>query len=161
MTLQTNIAALCIATFISGPAFAETTNLKTAINPDTLSDSSNSGYSQVVVVAPNAHTVYVAGQVGITKDGPNTFEAQVDRSFENLVTALKAAGSTLEDVVKITVLIKDHDLERLNYVNQKRRELFGANPPASTLIPVPTLAVELIEFEVDAIAVLPAKEADK
>ena len=41
--------------------------------------------------------------------GPNDFEAQVDRSFENLVAALNAAGGRVDDVVKITLLIKDHD----------------------------------------------------
>jgi hypothetical protein len=37
---------------------------------------------------------------------------------------------------------------------KKRREIFGGNPPASTLIPVTVLALDLLEFEIDAIAVV-------
>ncbi|WP_208990912.1 RidA family protein [Pseudovibrio sp. Tun.PSC04-5.I4] len=155
------LAALCTAALLGSPASAATSDLKTTINPDHLPDTSKSGFSQAVVVSPKASIVYVAGQVGISKDGPNTFKDQVDRTFENLIAVLEASGSSVEDVVKITVLIKDHDLERLNYVNQKRREIFGASPPASTLIPVPALAIDIIEFEVDAVAIVPVKDATK
>ena len=66
---------------------------------------------------------------------------------------LEAAGGRVADVVKITLLIKDHDEEKLQYLVKKRLEVFGEDPPASTLIPVTTLALEALEFEVDAIAV--------
>ncbi|KZL16139.1 RidA family protein [Pseudovibrio sp. Ad26] len=149
--------SMCAAILLSSSALAADTDQKTVINPDTLSDSTKSGYAQIVVVAPGARIAYVAGQVGISKDGSNTFEEQVDRTFENLIKALEAAGSSVEDTVKITVLIKDHDQSRLDYVNKKRREIFGDSPPASTLIPVPVLATDIIEFEVDAIAIVPEK----
>jgi len=51
------------------------------------------------------------------------------------------------------LLIKDHDQEKLQYLVKKRREVFGENPPASTLIPVSVLALESLQFEIDAIAV--------
>ena len=108
---------------------------------------------KATVVAPNANVIYIAGQIGISDEGPNHFEAQVDRSFENLIAVLKAAGGRVTDVVKITLLIKDHDEKKLQYLVKKRREIFGENPPASTLIPVTALALETLEFEVDAIAV--------
>ncbi len=60
----------------------------------------------------------------------------------------------VEDIVKITLLIRDHDDEKLQYLVRKRREVFGDNPPASTLIPVTALALESLEFEVDAVAVV-------
>lgn len=66
---------------------------------------------------------------------------------------LAASNSSPNDVVKITLLVKDIDSERLAYLVQKRRSFFGANPPASTLIPVPALALPALEFEIDAIAV--------
>ena len=77
---------------------------------------------------------------------------------------MKAAGGRVADVVKITLLIKDHDQEKLSYLVEKRREVFGENPPASTLIPVTALALEAMEFEVDAIAITannPDRRADK
>ena len=130
-------------------------DLKIAVNPDHLANTTQYGYSQATIAASNANVIYIAGQIGITDKGPNHFEAQVDRSFENLIAALNAAGGRVEDIVKITLLIKDHDQEKLEYLVKKRREVFGENPPASTLIPVTALALESLDFEIDAIAVTP------
>ncbi len=66
---------------------------------------------------------------------------------------LEASGGRVEDIVKITLLIKDHNYEKLQYLVKKRLQVFGTTPPASTLIPVSTLALESLEFEIDAIAV--------
>jgi len=127
---------------------------KTAINPEHLSNTTQYGYSQAVSVGPNSQIVYIAGQIGISDNGPNDFETQVDRSFQNLKEVIEASGGRLENVVKITLLIKDHDDERLKYLVEKRKSFFGKNPPASTLIPVPILALSSLEFEIDAIVVL-------
>ena len=68
---------------------------------------------------------------------------------------VEAAGGKIEDTVKITLLIKNHDEKKLRYLVTKRRDVFGDRPPASTLIPVPALALESLEFEIDAIVVTP------
>jgi enamine deaminase RidA (YjgF/YER057c/UK114 family) len=52
-------------------------------------------------------------------------------------------------------VLTHHDQEKLEYLVKKRREVFGENPPASTLIPVTVLALESLDFEIDAIAVTP------
>lgn len=127
--------------------------LKRALNPPTLSNSLQYGYSQVTVAAPNAQLVHVAGQVGIDEDGENDFESQVDRSFDALLAALEVAGTDADNVVKITLLIVDHDAEKLAYLVEKRKAVFGENPPASTLIPVPALYAPGVLFEIDAVAV--------
>jgi len=93
----------------AGPILANAEEMKTAINPTHLPNTTQYGYSQATVVAPNAKVIYVAGQIGITNEGPNDFEHQVDRAFENMIAALEAAGGRVEDVVKITLLIKDYD----------------------------------------------------
>jgi len=100
--------------------------------------------------------VFIAGQIADLDDplGPGDFEAQVDSAFDNMIAALAAAGAGVEDVIKITLLFKDHDDARLRYVIEKRRAVFGAEPPASTLIPVPVLALDSLEFEIDAVAVV-------
>jgi len=139
----------------AGPILANAEEMKTAINPTHLPNTTQYGYSQATVVAPNAKVIYVAGQIGITDEGPNDFEHQVDRAFENMIAALEAAGGRIEDVVKITLLIKDYDEEKLKYMVTKRRQVFGKNPPASILIPVPRLAFDSLNFEIDAIAVAP------
>ncbi len=127
---------------------------KTAINPEYLPNTTQYGYSQAVSVGPNTKVVYIAGQIGISENGPNDFESQVDRSFQNLKKVIEASGGRVENVVKITLLVKNHDDERLKYLVKKRKEVFGQNPPASTLIPVPELALSSLEFEIDAIVVL-------
>ena len=132
---------------------ANTEVLKTAVNPPHLLNTTQFGYSQATVAASDARLIHVAGQIGVSEEGPNDFRHQVDRSFDALVAALEAAGARVEDVVKITLLIRDHDGEKLQYVVRKRREVFGDDPPASMLIPVTALALESLEFEVDAVAV--------
>ena len=148
------VAILTTALFVN-PVFAETEELKVVVNPAHLPNTTQYGYSQAAIVSPKAKIIYVAGQIGVSESGPNDFESQVDRSFENLIAVIGAAGGKIEDVVKITLLIKNHDEKKLQYLVKKRREVFGDSPPASTLIPVPTLALESLEFEIDAIVVSP------
>ncbi len=154
MTNRALSIVLLMACILVGTAVAETESLKTAINPSHLPDTTQYGYSQANVVSPNARVIYVAGQIGVSENGPNDFESQVDRSFDSLIAVIEAAGGRIEDVVKITLLIKNHDERRLQYLVGKRRDVFGDSPPASTLIPVPTLALESLEFEIDAIVVM-------
>jgi len=144
--------AAALACFAAVPAMSQTA-AKVAINPPELPETTQFGYSQIATAAAGARTIYVAGQVGFSEDGPNDFETQVDRAFANLTTALAAAGATPADVVKITLLIKDHDPSRLAYLGKKRRDVFGRSPPASTLIPVTLLYTDGVSFEVDAVAV--------
>ncbi len=155
--MNTRVLLLILLTTVglAAPILANAEEMKTAVNPTHLPNTTQYGYSQATVVAPNAKVIYVAGQIGITNEGPNDFEHQVDRAFENMIAALKAAGGRIEDVVKITLLIKDYDEEKLKYMVTKRRQVFGKNPPASILIPVPRLAFDSLKFEIDAVAVAP------
>ena len=145
-------AATLASAAISGSAIAQE-RAKTAINPPSMSNTTQYGYSQATVVAPGARITYISGQVGWVKDMPNDFRSQVDRAFANLSAALEAAGSRNADVVKITLLIKDHDAAKLAYLIEKRRAVFGSSPPASTLIPVLSLYADDVAFEIDAVAV--------
>lgn len=153
MTIRTFLIATLIAGVWVSPTFAETEPLKTVVNPAHLADTTQYGYSQAAIVSPKAKVIYIAGQIGVSTDGPNDFESQVDRSFDNLIAVVEATGGKIEDTVKITLLIKNHNEKKLQYLVNKRREVFGDSPPASTLIPVPTLALESLEFEIDAIVV--------
>ncbi len=154
MNIKFLLLILLTTTGLAGSILANAEEMKTAVNPEHLPNTVQYGYSQATIVAPNAKVIYVAGQIGITDEGPNDFEHQVDRSFDNLIAVLEAGGGRIEDVVKITLLIKDYDEEKLKYMVTKRRQVFGENPPASTLIPVPRLAFDSLKFEIDAIAVV-------
>ena len=153
MTIRAFLIVLLAAGVLVSCDFTETEPLKTVVNPTDLMDTTQYGFSQATIASPNARVIYVAGQIGVSEDGPNDFESQVDRSFDNLIAVIEAAGGKIEDTVKITLLIKNHDENKLRYLVTKRRDVFGDRPPASTLIPVPVLALESMEFEIDAIVV--------
>jgi len=151
--MKTQLIALGLAITILMPNVAMASNKKTTINPLHLTNSLQYGYSQATVVSAGSKLVHIAGQVGITDKGKNDFKSQVDRSFEALQKTLKASGASIDDVLKITLLIVDYDADKLEYMVTKRRAVFGDTPPASTLIPVPALYAPGVLFEIDAVAV--------
>ncbi|WP_225548460.1 RidA family protein [Chromobacterium violaceum] len=131
----------------------------TLSNPAGLYDPAPNGYSHLGVVAPGCRLVFVAGQGGETEDGklPPDFADQTRQAFANLCVALAAAGAEPGDVVKLTVLIVDHDESRLRILGEALDRVWGeAMKPTCTLIPVPRLALDGMLFEVEALAALPA-----
>jgi 2-iminobutanoate/2-iminopropanoate deaminase len=122
------------------------------INPDTLSRSR--GYSQVVKVG---NTIYIAGQVSAGADGnvigKGDAESQVRQVWRNIEAAVKAAGGTLQNVVKTTTYVTN--IQYATAVRKVREELFQAsNPPTSTLLVVAGLASPDYMVEIEAIAVV-------
>jgi len=80
-------------------------------------------------------------------------EEQVELAFDKLEAALKAAGSSLDNVVKVTTYLTDPDLiDRARTVS--RRHWKGMGPP-STMVIVSGLGLPGMLYEVDAIAVRP------
>lgn len=138
---------------------APTTPALQFINPPGLYDPRANGYTHVVVAPAQGRTVYVAGQGGENAAGqlPPGFGDQVHQALANLRTALAAAGASVHDVAKLTVLVVGHTEQRLALFSQAVRGLWpdGA-APACTLIPVPRLALDGMLIEVEAMAVLRA-----
>lgn len=128
------------------------------LNPEGLYDSSPNAYSQIAMVPAGRRLVFISGQGGDNPDGSFSpdFATQAASAFRNVGIALKAVGATPADVAKITVLIVDHDMQKLRIMQDAQRVLFGAHHPAATLIPVPCLALPQMLIEVEAIAALPA-----
>jgi 2-iminobutanoate/2-iminopropanoate deaminase len=97
--------------------------------------------------------VFVSGQLGIRSDGSHTshlaFEDQVRQALENVLTTLRSAGATAEDVLKITAYIVD--VERWPRFNALYAEVMGSARPARTVVPVPQLHYGYL-VEIDAIA---------
>ncbi|MBW4499115.1 MAG: RidA family protein [Scytonema hyalinum WJT4-NPBG1] len=128
------------------------------INPAGLNNPSSYGYTHVVAASPGSTTVYISGQYGADENGnliSDDFTTQLKQSFTNLRIALAAAGARPEDVVKITVLSVDHNEEKQRLISMERNAMWGDRKPASTLIPVPKLALDGMLFEIDAVAVIP------
>jgi enamine deaminase RidA (YjgF/YER057c/UK114 family) len=114
------------------------------------------GYTHVVV-APDARTVYVAGQVAFDSTGQlvggSDFQAQADQVFQNLRRALSSVGGSLDDVVKTTTFVTDQkNVEKLREIRLKY--LDKAHPPANTLVVVSSLARPNLLIEIEAVAVL-------
>ena len=77
------------------------------INPEQLARPS--GFSHAVSV-PAARTVYLAGQIGMDRDGNvacGGIVAQFEQALGNLLIALAAAGGQPEDLVSLTVYLID------------------------------------------------------
>ena len=94
-------------------------------------------YSQAVRVN---HTVYLSGQIGLD---PNTMamvegiEAQVHRVFQNLRAVADAAGSSLDDVVKLNIYLTD--LAHFAKVNEIMATYFHQPYPARAAVGVASL----------------------
>lgn len=127
------------------------------INPTGLYNPSSNGYTHVVVAPTQGTTVYIAGQGGEDENEnlADNFTTQLKQAFSNLQVALSAAGARPEHVVKVNTYIVDHDESKLEQLLSEVFEMWGNQPPAQTLVPVPRLALNGMLFEVDAVAVIP------
>lgn len=100
------------------------------------------------------NTVYLAGQIGLD---PATMEMaaeigpQIRRVLENLKAVAKAAGGSLDDIVKVTVYLAD--LGDFARVNEIMATFFTEPYPARAAVGVASLPRGAL-VEMDAIMVL-------
>jgi enamine deaminase RidA (YjgF/YER057c/UK114 family) len=117
----------------------------------------------VVETSGPGRTVYVAGQLGLDLDNklvgpPGDFRAQATKAFENLAAALAGVGAGMKDVVKINNYLTD--MAHIGVFREVRDRFVNvAAAPASTTVAISQLARPGALFEVEAIAVLPARAA--
>jgi enamine deaminase RidA (YjgF/YER057c/UK114 family) len=130
-------------------------------NPKTMAKPP--GYTYVVEATGPNRLIFIAGQLGLDLDnqlvgGPGDFRAQAFRAFQNLKLALESAGAGFKDVVKINNYLVD--MSHIGIFREVRDEFLNmAAPPASTTVAISQLARPGALFEIEAIAVLPAKVA--
>jgi len=111
-------------------------------------------YSQAIVAGD---FVFVAGQGG--KD-PKTgemlqgIEAQTRQTLTNIKSILQAAGTTLENVTKVTVFISD--IREFSKMNEVYLTFFKKDPPARATVQVTLLEGWAVEIE--AVALLPRRK---
>ncbi|KAH8427438.1 putative flavin-containing amine oxidase [Aspergillus melleus] len=115
-----------------------------------------SAYYAPATIAPAGRLIHVAGQPGSTKDGavPADYESQIHLALLNLRKIIIAAGSSIENIVKLNLYIVNYDAANRKHTRHIQRFLAG-HRPAITLIPTPKLAVPSWLFEIDAVIALP------
>ncbi|WEX90657.1 RidA family protein [Sinorhizobium garamanticum] len=97
--------------------------------------------------------VFVSGQAAIGDDGEivgGGFDRQAEQAFRNLDRALKAAGSGLDKIVKVTIFLRS--MENFSKVVELRRKWFSAPYPADSIIEVSSLYSPEALIEIEAIA---------
>jgi enamine deaminase RidA (YjgF/YER057c/UK114 family) len=130
---------------------------KQFINPAGLHDPSQ--FFTHVITARGGTMVFISGQSALDEHrrivGHGDMRAQVRKAFSNLKLALEAAGATPEDVVKLTIFVKDYEPEDLGPIEEGLDSCFGLGREfASTLVGVERLALDGLLVEVEAIAVI-------
>lgn len=112
-------------------------------------------FSHVAVLPSEATTILVGGQNGVDATGKvvgDDLASQTEQVFDNLETALAAAGAGLADVVQLRLLlVAGHDL-RPGYEVFQRRWDPAVPPPLVTGAFVAGLAVPGALVEVEAVA---------
>ena len=126
------------------------------VSPPTL--FAGAPYEYAAVAPPGARLVFAAGACPLNDAGevvgPGDYDLQTQTAFENLKTALEAAGSSLEQVVKTTVYVASDDRAQLLRVWAVVEESFAPARPPSTLLGVAALGYsgQLVEIEAVGLA---------
>lgn len=107
-------------------------------------------YSQGIIVGD---FVYTSGQIPIN---PKTGIMETDiklatkQSMENIKAILEEVGTSLENVIKTTIFLKD--LNDFNMVNEVYATYFNENNPARSCVEVARLPKDAV-IEIEAIAI--------
>ena len=99
--------------------------------------------------------LFISGQAAIDQSGRivgvGDFDAQAKQAFENLDRVLRAGGSSLRNVVKVTIFLTD--MAHFEKIVELRGQWFTAPYPADTIVEVRSLYSPDAMIEIEAIAV--------
>lgn len=100
--------------------------------------------------------LFIAGQIGVdpatSELKGSSIREQTEQALINMANILKAAGSSMEHVVKTTVFISDFkDFEEMNKVYAK---FFPTNQPARSTVQV--VLYDGFKVEIEATAIIPS-----
>jgi 2-iminobutanoate/2-iminopropanoate deaminase len=99
--------------------------------------------------------LFIAGQVGVdpanSKLKGSSIQEQTEQALTNMADVLKAAGSSMELVVKTTVFISDFkDFDEMNKVYVR---FFPTSQPARSTVQV--VLYDGFKVEIEAMAIVP------
>lgn len=114
-----------------------------------------SAYSQGIKVK-GGQFLFLSGQVPLDAEGKlvgkGDIRAQTRQVFENLKALLEEGGGALENIVKLTVFLRN--IEDYKAFVETRAQYLRKDFPASTLVAVKDLVNKDWLVEVEAIAVI-------
>jgi 2-iminobutanoate/2-iminopropanoate deaminase len=98
--------------------------------------------------------IFVTGQIA-AKNGeavaPDDIEKQTEYIFDTINDILKAGGSSLDDVVKAVIYVKNiKDFSKISLI---RNKYFEISKPVSTLVEISNTVHKGCDIEIDVIAV--------
>lgn len=98
----------------------------------------------------------VSGQAALDENGGlvgvGDFDVQAEQTFRNLARVLERGGSSLENVVKVTIFLTD--MANFPKIVDLRGRWFTPPYPADTIVEVSSLALPELQIEIEAIAVV-------
>ncbi|MDV5743020.1 isochorismatase family protein [Serratia marcescens] len=99
--------------------------------------------------------LFLSGHVPVTADNkvPLGLEKQLELAFKNLNDTLQHAGSSPENIVRMTLYVRNYRPEQLATIRKIRDRWLKGHEPASALIGVETLFRQDVLVEIDAVAV--------
>lgn len=99
--------------------------------------------------------LYISGQAAIDDRGQivgvEDFNAQAEQVFANLQRVLSAGGSSLKNVIKVTIFLRD--MSNFDKIVELRGRYFTPPYPADTIVEVSSLYSPDALIEIEAVAV--------
>ena len=127
------------------------------INPEALGRPR--GYANGVLVPAGGRLLFIAGQIAwderqqiVSAD----FVAQFDRALANVLTVVRAAGGTPEQIARLVIYVTDKReyRARTREVGACWRAHMGRHYPAMALVEVKSLLADDAQVEIEGIAIL-------
>jgi 2-iminobutanoate/2-iminopropanoate deaminase len=98
--------------------------------------------------------IFLSGQAAIDEQGQivgvDDFDAQLKQVFANIDRVIRAAGSSRDQIIKVTIYLTD--MANFPKIVAARKSYFAPPYPADTTVEVKALALPELMVEIDVIA---------
>lgn len=127
------------------------------VNPDTM--HKNPAFSQGIIIPAGMRTLIIGGQNAVSPKGEvvgkGDIVAQTNQALDNLTKVLEAAGGTLDNLVRVGLLLREDADLQAGFGAWMARAGKLKHPPTVTAAFVAKLAAPDYLIEIEATAVLP------
>lgn len=159
-TFVTAAAAMVTAPAIAQSSIMEKTEMPSELvylNPETM--HANPAFSQGIIIPAGMRTLIIGGQNAVDEKGEvvgkGDIAAQTTQALDNMIKVLNAAGGTLDNLVRVGLLLRDDADLRAGFSAWMAKAGQLKNPPTVTAAFVSRLATPDYLIEIEATAVLP------